>query len=235
MNQAQKKQLVEYLADFATDERIDRINEVLENRTRHLTVVLEDVYQPHNASAVLRSCECFGIQDVHIIENRNRFDPSTGVAVGADQWLTLHRYDGDPGVADPDGIAARCFESLRSDGYAIVAMTPHREEATVGELPVENKTALLFGTELEGLSEYAMEHADRHASIPMYGFSESFNISVSTALALYEVVSRLRESDVDWRLSSEERMELRIDWLRQSIRAGEELARKFLEGSGSQR
>lgn len=226
MDLNRKKRLIEYLAEFATEERINRINVVLESRTRHLTVVLEDVYQPHNASAVLRSCDCFGIQDAHIIENENSFDPDSGVTVGSDQWLTLHHYADSAGDVKN---TARCLDKLREEGYTIAAMTPHKEDVVIGELPVDRKTALLFGTELEGLSDEAMQHADRFAKIPMYGFSESFNISVSAALALYEMTSRLRESGIEWQLSSEEQISLRLEWLKQSIRAGEELAQKFLE------
>jgi len=221
-----KTQLIEYLERFTTEQRIGRIEEVLDHRTRHLTVVLEDVYQPHNASAVLRSCDCFGIQDVHIIENENRFDPSTGVSLGSDQWLTLHHYRQKEGAGNHTG---RCFKQLREEGYTLVAMTPHHDELSISELPVRPRTAFLFGTELEGLSEFAMDHADRFAGIPMYGFSGSFNISVSAALTLYEMIPRLKSSDVDWQLSEEERLDLRLEWLQQSIRAGEELTQKFLE------
>lgn len=224
MKQVRKQQLIEYLAEFATEERIRRIDEVVRNRTRHITVVLEDIYQPHNASAVLRSCDCFGVQDIHVIENENPFDPDTGITIGADRWLTLYNYR-DRG----DNNTGRCFKKLRSEGYSIIAMTPHHDEVSIDELPVDRKTALLFGTELEGLSGYAMKEADGFSRIPMYGFSESYNISVSTALALYETVSRLRKSGVDWQLSDEEQTDLRLEWLKQSIRAGEELARKFVE------
>lgn len=226
MDRNRKKQLIEYLIEFTTEERVERINEVLENRTRHITVILEDIYQPHNASAVLRSCDCFGIQDVHIIENMNRFDPSAGVALGADQWLTLHHYRDEGG-----NNTERCFERLQAAGYSIVAMSPHRDDALIKELPAERQTALLFGTELEGLSDYAMKNADGFAKIPMYGFSESYNISVSAALALYDLVSRLRKSGAGWRLSEEEKTDLRLEWLKHSIRAGEELVQKFLNES----
>lgn len=225
MEQELQEELITYLRQFTTEDRIERMAEVLKNRTRHLSVVLEDIYQPHNASAVIRSCDCFGIQDVHVIENRNAFDPDSGVSIGAHQWVTIHRY-ADYGANNTEF----CFNRLRSNGYSIIAMTPHHEEITIDELQVGKKTALVFGTELEGLSEYAMNMADGFARIPMYGFSESLNISVSVALVLYETVSRLRKSNVDWHLSEAEKTEITLEWLKQSIRAGEKLQEKYLEG-----
>lgn len=215
------KNLIAYLREFVTEERWGRISEVLHQRTRHLTVVLEDIYQPHNASAVLRSCECFGIQDVHIIENRNEFDPNTGVTIGADQWLTLHRYRGKGG-----DYTRKAFDRLKSEGYRLVATTPHTE-MEIGELPVAPRTALVFGAELEGLSDYAIKHADARVRIPLHGFSESYNISVSAALCLYDLTQRLRASKTDWRLSEQERNDLKLEWLKNSVRAADKLQEKF--------
>lgn len=213
-----------------TGERLERFDRVLKERTRHVTVVLEDIFQPHNASAVLRSCDAFGIQHIHIIEHQNSFNPNPGITIGADQWLTVHRYDSE------DNSTAECIRGLRKQGYSIVATSPHAEDIPIGELPIENPVALMFGTELEGLSDMAREQADFHVNIPMYGFSESFNISVSAALCIYEVTERLRKSSVNWRLPEEEREELRLQWVRQSLRAGDELQEKFLkERSGGHR
>lgn len=224
MNNAQKKELVGYLRDFITDERWETLNTVLDQRTRHLCVVLEDLYQPHNASAVLRSCDCFGVQDVHIIENEHRFRPSKGVTIGADQWLSLQKH------ADPEVNNTRlCFKQLRDKGYRIIATTPHRDEVTIDQLPVEPKTALVFGAELTGLSEEAMELADGFVKIPIYGFSESYNISVSAALCLYEFTKRMRSSNIEWAISEEGKNDLQLNWLKKSIRASEHLVARFLE------
>lgn len=219
-----KKELIAHLKDFVTKERWQTLNRVLEERTRHLCVVLEDIYQPHNASAVLRSCDCFGVQDVHIIENEHNFRPSKGVTIGADQWLSIEKHD----AAELNNTEA-CFEKLRKRGYRIVATTPHRDEVTIDELPVEPKTALVFGAELKGLSDEAMDLADGFVKVPIYGFSESYNVSVSAALCLYEFSKRMRSSEVDWNISEDEQVELRLNWLKKSIRASEQLTEKFLE------
>jgi len=224
MKKSVKKELIEYLSDFVTEDRWQRINEVLDRRTRHITVVLEDIYQPHNASAVLRSCDGFGIQDVHIIENKNEFDPNEGITIGADQWISLHTYN-EPEVNN----TARCFQKLREQGYQIIATTPHTNDVTIDQVSIEQKTALVFGAELTGLSDYALEHADGYARIPMQGFSESFNISVGAALCLYEVTSRMRKSELEWELNSPEKLDLQCAWLQQSLRAGTKLTDRFLE------
>ena len=216
--------LTEHLRAFATEARWDKIEEVVKKRTRHITVVVEDIYQPHNASAVLRSCDGFGIQDVHIIENTNHFDASSQVTIGADQWLTLHRYK----EKNANNTEA-CFRRLKENGYRVVATTPHENDTNLNDLPIDDKTALVFGTELDGISERAKDLADGFVKIPMAGFSESFNISVSAAVCLYNVTRRLRASDVNWRLSDQEMEELKYTWLKKSIKAGEQLEKAFLE------
>lgn len=227
MKDEQRQALIDYLEEFTTAERVNRIGRVLEKRTRWVTVVLEDIYHPHNASAVLRSCDCFGIQDVHVIENSNRFDPASTVSSGSDRWITVHRYR-DTGKNNTE----RCFNRLRGEGYRIVAMTPHERGVPVGELPVDERTALVFGTELEGLSGYSLARADMHAAIPMVGFNESLNLSVSAAVALFELTSRLRMSGIPWELAEREKSDLKVEWLRKSIRAGDRLIEKFREESG---
>jgi tRNA (guanosine-2'-O-)-methyltransferase len=225
MDQQNKQKLVTYLQEFVTKERWERINTVIGKRTRFLSVVLEDLYQPHNASAVLRSCDCFGIQDIHIIENENTFNPSKGVTIGSDQWLSLHQYN-----KQGRDNTAYCYRQLKDQGYKLIATTPHADDLDIDEVPLDQKTALVFGSELTGLSEQAIEMADGYAKIPMVGFSESFNISVSAALCLYEVSSRLRRApSVAWELSAEEKLNLQYTWLKQSIRAADMLVERYFE------
>ncbi|MGC9504649.1 TrmH family RNA methyltransferase [Baaleninema sp.] len=218
-----KKDLVSHLSQFVTDARWQKMQNVLNQRTRQLTVVLEGIHKPHNASAVLRSCDGFGVQDVHIVERDTEFDPNRQVSMGADRWLTLHRYD-DTNANN----TATCLDRLKENGYTIVATTPHNPDTTIDRVPVTQKTAILFGSELRGLSDYACSRADIRAKIPMYGFSESFNISVSAALSLYELTKRLRGETENWQLSDGEKLDLQLAWLRQSIRASSQIEEDFL-------
>lgn len=223
MNSSTRKALTEYLREFATEARWEKIEEVARQRTRHITVVVEDIYQPHNASAVLRSCDGFGIQDVHIIENSNEFDASSQVTIGADQWLSIYRHN-NPETDNTE----TCLNRLKVEGYKIIATSPHENDVNLNDLPIADKTALVFGTELEGISDKVKEMADGFVKIPMAGFSESFNISVSAAICLYNLTRRLRNSDVDWNLSEEDMEIIKLEWLKKSIKAGDQLEQKFL-------
>lgn len=216
------KELMEYLSAFVTENRLKRFDEVIRHRTRHLTVVLEDVYQPHNAAAVLRSCDCFGIQDVHVIENQNKFEANPDVELGSLKWLTLYKYNlKQENTAD-------CITSLRKNGYRIVVTSPHKNDCTLEELDITQKTALFFGTEMRGATSAAIEQADGFLKIPMVGFTESLNISVSAAVTLYMLVSRLKKSPVNWMLSKDENRSIRLQWLKNSILKAEILERDFI-------
>lgn len=218
-----KKQLIQYLSGFATRRRLEGFERVLENRTRYICVALENIFQPHNASAVLRSMEGFGIQDAHIIENEYEYRVNPDVALGASKWLTLIRYN-----CRPDNTR-EAIANLRARGYRIVATTPHSRDVSLPDFDLHaGKAALFFGTELNGLSDTLLEAADVYLRIPMYGFTESFNISVSAGIVFYELVNRLRRSDLKWRLTEEEKQDLRLQWLKQSVKHSDSLIRRFV-------
>lgn len=230
MEANERDQLIEYLSGFITPERWQRMQEVLQYRTKYITVVVEDIFQPHNASAVLRSCDCFGIQDVHIIENRNKYEVNPDVAMGSSRWLTLHRYQ--KADNEPESLTKHCVNQLKQAGFRIVATTPHEENRTLGELDLnEGPVALMFGTELKGLTDEALELADEWLRIPMYGFTESFNISVSAALCLYDLTERLRKSELDWKMNPDESATIMLEWLRGNMKGAraESIEARFYE------
>lgn len=223
MDKKLKKQLIRYLSGFATQSRLEGFERVLENRTRYITVGLENIFQPHNASAVLRSMDCFGIQEAHIIENEYEYRVNADVALGASKWLTLIRYNTWPHNTET------AIKHLQDHGYRIVATTPHTNDKLLDDFNLEaGKIALFLGTELEGLSETVLQNADEFLRIPMYGFTESFNISVSAAIIFHELTRKLREFGLEWQLREEEKQELRLQWLRQSLRHSELLIKRFL-------
>ncbi|MCK9612831.1 MAG: RNA methyltransferase [Bacteroidales bacterium] len=210
-----------YLSSFLTEARMERFNEIIRERTRHVCVVLEDIYQPHNASAVLRSCDCFGIQDVHIIENKNKYEVNPDVALGSSKWLTLIKYN------QAANNTKDCIAKLKESGYNIAATSPHKNDYLIEELPLNNKIALFFGTEKDGLSEDVLDNADLFVKIPIFGFTESFNISVSVALCLYSITSRLRKSNIKWHLNEEEITNIKIQWIKNTLKNPELLMREF--------
>jgi tRNA (guanosine-2'-O-)-methyltransferase len=219
------EKLLDHLSQFVTERRLQLFESLLNYRTRYLTVVLEDIFQAHNASAVLRSCECFGIQDVHFIENHFEYKISPDVALGSNKWLTLYRHNQQ---ADN---TRHTIGMLRSQGYRIVATTPHESHCNLEDFDLtKGKAALLFGSELNGLSQQAIELADEFVRVPMVGFTESLNISVTAALFIHHLTGRLRNmTGISWQLTPEERKEIKLVWLKNSIRKSEIIERTFLK------
>jgi tRNA (guanosine-2'-O-)-methyltransferase len=223
------EKLIKHLSQFITDRRVELFDSLLDLRTRYITIVLEDIFQAHNASAVLRSCECFGIQDVHFIENQNQYRISPDVALGANKWLNLFRYNQ---LAENTLLA---IESLKKQGYRIVAATPHKSDCTLEDFDLrKGKTALLFGSELKGLSPLAMAMADEFVKIPMAGFTESLNISVTAALFIHHLTGKLRKDPtINWQLTHREKQEIKLVWLKNSIKKSALIEKTFLDGQNS--
>ncbi len=217
-----KEELIKYLVENITENRNALFDKVIEDRTKYITVVLEDIFQPHNASAVLRSCDCFGIQDVHIIENRNKYNVNPDVALGSSKWLSMQRYN------EQDNNTREALRNLKEQGYRIVATTPHTNDVELYDFDVtKGKAAIVFGTELTGISDIVKEEADEFVRIPMYGFTESFNISVSAALVLQHLAHQIRISDVDWNLTYEEKLDLKLEWLRSTVKGAPLIEQEF--------
>lgn len=226
MNKNIKKELLHYFAQFVTKNRQEKIKRILPLRTRRVGIVLEDIYQSSNTSAILRTADGLGVQDVHCIEGRNPFDVNAGISLGAAKWLTVDRYRTEENQTN--NPTKECIEFLKKEGYKIIATSPHATKS-ISDLPVEDKTMFLFGVEDEGLTEQAIHLADEVVEIPMYGFVESFNVSVSAALCLYDFTIRLRNSDIQWQLTEEEMLDLEIDWMRNSVENADALERRFFE------
>jgi len=218
LNSGQKLKLYERATEFFSENKRQLFDRLVQNRTRHITVVLEDIYQSHNASAVLRSCDCFGVQDVHVVEGRNPFNPAGDVAVGSSKWVDYYKYSD----------IKQAYNRLREKGYRIVATLPHENDTMITKLPIDCPTALVFGTELTGLSQTAIDLADSYVKIPMYGFTESFNISVCAALSLFYLTEKMRASDTKWQLSEDEQITLKLYWSMQAIRDGRKVMEKLI-------
>jgi tRNA (guanosine-2'-O-)-methyltransferase len=220
-----QKEVIQYLSGFITPERLKLFEKVLEQRTSYLTVVLEDIFQPQNANAVLRTCDCFGIQHVHIIENRNEFRVYREVAMGASKWLSLHKYN----QKEQNSIEA--IKRLKQSGYRIIATSPHLNDHLLPDFDLsKGKAAIVFGSELPGISETIMNEADDFLKIPMYGFTESFNISVSAAIVLYQLAQKLREQpEIGWKLSEQEKDDIKLAWLRSTVKHSGLLEKQFFK------
>lgn len=210
-------------ARFLTEKRRERLQAALGNRTRRLTVLLEDIYDPLNASAVLRTADGLGIQDIHIAENRHAFNAHSKVAGRAASWLTIKKYRVNFANTKvdfrikPEGVqhsTAAAFAALKRDGYTVLATSPRGKSTPLRELDITKKYAIALGSEHWGLSDWAIENADASIALPMLGFTESYNISVTAAMILYYLSDRLRSETIDWGLSQKEKEQLWSDWTR---------------------
>ena len=211
---------IETLYKFITDERKERFEEVLEKRTKHVTLILEDLYQSRNISAVMRSADGFGLQELHIIEDNHKWTGTKSVSKGASSWLTLHKYKGEDPVTD-------CIENLKARGFRIVATSPHKCGYTPDSLPIDKSIAIVMGTELTGISDKLMSQVDDYVEIPMYGFSESFNVSVAASIVLNRVRTRIEEAGVNNGLSEEEKQKLRMIWAYKTVKDAKAILKHY--------
>jgi tRNA (guanosine-2'-O-)-methyltransferase len=210
--------LVEYLETYLTKNRIERFNKVLDNRTKHFTVATEDVYQLHNTSAVMRSCDVFGIQELHVIEERNVKRIDREIAMGAQKWVDLVRHHS----------TKEAIKAIKAQGYQIVATTPHEEDCDLADFDFTKKSCFFFGRETQGLSDEVMKAADCYLKIPMVGFTESLNISVSAAIILQAVTQKMRSSNLEWQLIETEKLQKRFDWCKKTIKSFDEILDRYL-------
>lgn len=197
-----------YLEGFLTDNRKEKFVEILKNRTNHFTVAIEDVYQLHNTSAVMRSCEVFGIQELNVVEQKFGKRIDTEIAMGAQKWVDINRYN----------TMQNCIDDLKQKKYQIIATTPHNDSCMLSDFDITKRSAIFFGTEKQGLSEEVLQQADGFLKIPMVGFTESLNISVSAAIILQDITNRLRQSTINWQLTETEILQRRLTWAKNSIK-----------------
>ena len=212
-------ELLQHLETYLTEHRRLRFDKVLQQRTKHFTVATEDVYQLHNTSAVIRSCDVFGIQEVNIIEERNSKRIDREIAMGAQKWVDLNRFHS----------VKECIKDLKQKGYQIVATTPHENDCLLHEFDVSKKACFFFGRETEGLSQEVLDEADCYLKIPMSGFTESLNISVSAAIILQHVTTKLKQTDIKWQLSKEEQLDLRLQWIKKTLKSSDDIVKRFYE------
>ena len=213
----QNNKLLAHLETFLTPRRIALFDKVIAQRTNHFTVATQDVYQLHNTSAVIRSCEVFGIQNIHVIEERKPKRIDREIAMGAQKWVDVNRY----------ATSKKCIKELKAKGYQIVATTSYGESTELKDFSIEKPSAIFFGTEKDGLCEEILDQADSRIRIPMVGFTESLNISVSAAIILQHITSELKSSEISWELSEDEKETLKYEWLKKCIKNSDSIISQY--------
>ena len=208
---------LEYMSQFLTEERKAVLQRTVASRTHYMRILTENMFHPQNASAIMRHCEAFGIQQIHTVEDRCKFDPSVNIVRGTQKWVDVEHHE----------TTREALAALKSEGYRIVATTPHRCSATPETFDVtKGKFALVFGTEHAGISDEVIEAADDFLMIPMCGMVESLNVSASAAILIYMLSERIRQSVDGWQLSDDEQLKLLTRWTMSSVRDFEGILRK---------
>lgn len=223
------QELQNYLEGFISPVRMNRIKEVISQRTRHVTVVLEDIWQPQNASAAIRTSECMGLQEVHIIKNGEGYKINKQVVKGANKWMEINKY------TDFENNTHACLSQLKARGYKIVATVPSENSQLLTNLDVQDKTAFVFGSEKNGVSDDVLDMCDSKISIPMFGFTESYNISVSVAISLFHFIHESKKQKANWQLSDAEQKELLEKWTKQCIKKCDLIVQEFFTLHGGKK
>ncbi len=208
----------DYLKQFLTDERLSKIEHFSKESSDFVLPVMEDVYQFRNAAAIVRSVEACGFHHVIALEEENVFNPNLKVTKGAETWVQVEKMSNN----------LDSLKEIKNRGYKILAVSPEKNATMLPDYEVKEPIALVFGTELEGVSDEILDFADETLAIPMYGFTKSFNVSVAAAICMYELKQKLMKSEINYELSDEKLLEMKIRWTVNSIRSGEELLKRFL-------
>lgn len=211
--------LYNYLTGFISKEKIEKIENLVNNRTNFILPILEDLYQFRNAGAIVRSMESFGFQSLIALENRNKFKPESTVARGADKWIDISYK--------PSNIES--LKEIKEMGYQLVAISPEINAIDICDFQLTKPTALIFGTEFKGVSEETLNYADLCVKIPMLGFTESLNVSVAAGICFYEMRNKLEVSNLDWHLTNIQKLNLKIKWAIKSVSSGEEIVSHYIK------
>lgn len=221
IDRALLKKEIDYLSGFMLEQRFQILKNVVDHRTNYVTVCLENIFHSQNASAILRTSEAFGVQKVHVIETICDFTPHVNIVKGADKWIDIYNHT-QPNATEI--VVGR----LKANGYRIVATSPHRSGVCCEDFDVtKGKIALFFGTEKTGISDTLTSLADEFITIPMYGFMESLNVSVASAITLQSLTKKLHDSSLDWQLSEDERLVLLNRWVKSSVKDSARILQKM--------
>ncbi|WP_294246950.1 RNA methyltransferase [uncultured Chryseobacterium sp.] len=208
----------EYLQQFLTEERLRKIEHFAPESSDFILPVIEDIYQFRNAAAIVRSVEACGFHKVVALQEEYSFEPNLRVTKGADTWVEVEKL--------PRNMDS--FQQIKDRGYKMVAVSLENNAKMLPAYEVTEPMALVFGTEMEGVSQEILDFADETLAIPMYGFTRSFNVSVAASICMYELKQKLIKSGIDYKLGEEKLLKMKIRWAVNSIRSGQQIYDKYL-------
>lgn len=213
------QQIYDYLKNFLTDERLSKIEHFAPESSDFILPVIEDIYQFRNAAAIVRSVEACGFHKVVALQEDNTFEPNLRVTKGADTWVEVERL--------PRNMES--FQHIKDRGYKMVAVSLEKNAKFLPEYEITEPIALVFGTEMQGVTEEILDFADETLAIPMYGFTRSFNVSVAASICMYELKQKLIKSNIDYKLNEEKLLQMKIRWAVNSIKSGQQIYDRFLK------
>ncbi|ANF49779.1 rRNA methyltransferase [Chryseobacterium glaciei] len=208
----------EYLKQFLTDERLRKIDHFSPESSDFVLPVMDDVYQFRNAAAIIRSVEACGFHKVVAMEEENVFDPNLTVTKGAETWVEVEKM--------PKNIDS--LQKIKDRGYKILAVSLEKNAVMLPDYQITEPIALVFGTEMAGVSEEVIDFADETLAIPMFGFTRSYNVSVAAGICMYELKQKLINSNLDYKLSDEKLLKMKIRWAVNSMQSGQQIFQKYL-------
>lgn len=214
----QIKKRTDYLLGFMLPSRAETLKQCLRNRTKYMTLATENMFHEHNASAVIRHCDAFGIQDLHTVETLCPFAPSLHITRGSEKWIDIHRHSS----------TKELISSLKKDGYRIIATSPHEGGSTPETFDMtKGKFAIVLGTEKTGISDQIKQNADEFMAIPMYGLVESLNVSASAAIITHILSERIRHEITKWGLGDEDFSRLLYRWAQISVQDSMQILERY--------
>lgn len=211
------RERLDYMTQFLTEERKEVLRRTVESRTHYMRILTENMFHPQNASALVRHCEAFGIQTLHTVQTLCRFNPNVDIVRGTDKWIDIHHH----------ASTADALQHLKSNGYRIVATTPHHQSCTPESFDVgAGKFAIIMGTEKTGISDEVMAAADEFLRIPMCGMVESLNVSACAAIIVYMLSERMRAEVADWQMTDDEQTLTLHKWLIETVKDAKPLLKR---------
>ncbi|MBW8359657.1 MAG: RNA methyltransferase [Weeksellaceae bacterium] len=212
-----------YLKRFLTDERLTKIERYAAESSGYALPVMEDIFQFRNAAAIVRSVEACGFHKIVAMESENEFNPYLKVTKGAETWVEVEKM--------PHSLES--LQEIKNRGYKILAVSPENNATMLPDYDLKEPVALVFGTEKEGVTDEILDFADETLAVPMYGFTESFNVSVAAAICFYELRQKLIKSGIEYKLTGDKLWELKVRWARNSIPRGEQVLEHYLREMNS--
>lgn len=215
------KEAIAVLSQCLLPQRRERLATAAYARTRWVTVAFDSLAHSHNVNAVLRTCECLGIQDVHLVTGGVPLQAYRNISRGALEWLSVHEY----------ATLADQLNSLRAAGYRLVGTAPHQGSESVSVVDFEPAgaapIALLFGQEKYGMSDEALAAVELSVYVPMVGLTESLNVSVAAGMLLGSLLEKMDREGFDYRLNRHESDVLLLSWLKKSVKSADLILSRY--------